>query len=129
MKKIFGIIVLIIIIFILAVKYIPFGYTTFESRKIQARKLTIPKMSYFEEECCMFSANFKSFRSKFILEKELNNIMKKYEKIRCGKNVYYYNRESDITITYYGVERDGLLNRIYIVYDKGDIYSECRKEK
>lgn len=125
MKKIFIIVTLIIFISIIFIKYIPFGYTTFKSDDIYAKELIVPKMSHFEEECCMFSANFKSFRSKIVLEKELNRIMKNYDERKCNDNIYYYDKKNNITITEYGVERTGLLNRIYIVYDIGDIYNEC----
>ena len=77
------IIIIILIAVLIGIKFIPFGYHEYQDKKMMSN-LTIPKLSVFDEECCMFSANFKSFRSVYSLKKELNNIMNNYEKISCN---------------------------------------------
>lgn len=116
MKKRLIIIGIIIFILMLGIKYIPFG-THYTTKTIG--KLEIPRLSVLKEECCMFSATFKSFRSTYILKEELNKIMDKYEKISCNNKIYYYDKENDITIYEYDVETKFPLNEFYINYDKG----------
>lgn len=82
--------------------------------------LKIPRLSIFDEECCMFSAKFKSFRSSYSLKKELDDIMKSYEKTICDSKTYYYDKKHNITISDYGVESGIFINYFYIVYDKGN---------
>lgn len=128
MKKKIIIFLGIIIIIILGIKFIPFGSMNYRTKEM-ASNLVIPRLSVFEKECCMFSANFKSFRSKYSLEKELNNIMDKYEKRTCNSKIYYYDKVNNITITDYGVKLGFLINSFYITYDKGDYGTECNNDK
>lgn len=121
-KTYLGCVLITIIIFVMGIKFVPFGSKNYKNDKM-ASTLTIPKLSIFDEECCMFSANFKSFRSKYSLEKELNRIMGNYEKKVCEDKTYYYDKENDITITEYGVKIGFIMNSFYIVYDKGNF--EC----
>ncbi|MDD2377710.1 MAG: hypothetical protein PHD10_02745 [Bacilli bacterium] len=117
-------IILLIGIFI-GLKYIPFGTTKYNMPNSNV-ELKVPKLSSFEEECCMFSATFKSFRSKSSLQRELDKIMNSYEKKICNNRTIYYNEKQDITITEYGVKRGILLNTFYVTYDKGSYENnEC----
>jgi len=125
MKKKLVMIGIIVFIFMLGVKYIPFG-TYYTTKTIG--KLEVPKLSMLKEECCMFSATFKSFRSTYILKQELNKIMNKLEKKICNNTIYYYDKENDITISEYGVKANFLLNEFYIVYDKGRISCDNKSE-
>jgi hypothetical protein len=123
--KIIFIIVGIILVVVLCFKNIPFGTTTYKMPNSNVN-LKVPKLSSFKEECCMFSATFKSLRSKLSLQMELDKIMSNYEKKICNNKTIYYNEKQDITITEYGVERGLLFNTFYITYDKGEYYSnEC----
>ena len=116
MKKYIKLIIIIILIAVLiGIKFIPFGYHEYQDKKMMSN-LTIPKLSVFDEECCMFSANFKSFRSVYSLKKELNNIMNNYEKISCNSRTYYYDRKNDITITDYGVQSGFIINSFFICH-------------
>ena len=119
-QKIILISLLIIIAFlIIGIKFIPFGTIKYKNENM-ASTLIIPKLSIFDDECCMFSANFKSFRSQYVLKKELAKIMDNYEKKTCNSKTYYYDLENDITITEYGVQGGFPMNKFYIVYDKGE---------
>src|SRR5574344_2520856 len=122
MKKysnVFIMIILIIVVIILGIKFIPFGYHNYKNEKMMS-SLTIPKLSVFDKECCMFSASFKSYRSVYSLKNELDNIMKKYDKISCNSKTYYYDKKNDITISDYGVESGIIVNTFFITYDKGN---------
>lgn len=110
---------IVITVFVIGVKLLPFGTVKYKNEKM-ASTLIVPKLSSFDFECCMFSANFKSFRSQYILKKELAKIMDNYEKKTCNSKTYYYDSENDITITEYGVQSGFPMNKFYIVYDKGE---------
>lgn len=74
----------------------------------------------------MFYVSFKSFRSIYILDKELDTIMNRYEKKTCGDRIYYYNKVNDITISEYGILVGFPLNKFYIVYEFGELSkNEC----
>lgn len=117
--KLIIMIILIVVVILIGIKFIPFGYHEYQDEKMMSN-LIIPKLSVFDEECCMFSSNFKSFRSVYSLKKELNNIMNNYEKISCDSRTYYYDRKNDITITGYGVKSGFIINSFFITYDKGN---------
>lgn len=124
MKKKIIIILIVIIILINCLKFIPFGVKE-EMMPTTSITLKVPKMSLLESECCMYSATFKSFRSRYMLQKELDNIMNKYKKVSCNNKTYYYDEEKDITISEYGVKQGFIINKFYIVYDKGNY---CKEE-
>ena len=65
----------------------------------------IPKYSYFKDECCMYSANFYSLKSKEKLDNEINNYLDQFE---------YFEDESS-----YGYIKDGLIIQSYDVVDHG----------
>lgn len=113
------IVLLIIVIFvcIVAVKYLPLGYINYKNSKMQST-LTVPSLSIFDKECCMTSTMFKSIRSVYSLENELEKIMKTKEKISCNSKTYYYDKENDLTIIDYGVEPGFVLNSFFITYAK-----------
>ncbi len=126
MKK-FKNILLIVLVIILCMKFIPFGSYNYKNESMSS-SLKIPKLSFFDKECCMYASTFKSFRSKYILKKELDKIMNNYEKVNCNSNVYYYDKENNVTISEYGIDGGILINRYYIVYDKGSLLGECKEE-
>ena len=66
-------------------------------------KIFVPKYSYFTGECCMYSANFYSLKSKANLDKEINNYLDQFE--------YFENDET------YGYKKDGLVIQSYDVKD------------
>ena len=68
----------------------------------------------------MYSADFKSVRSAYILKKEFDNIVKNYKILRCNNQIYFYDEKNDITITEYSIERGFLFNKFYIVFDEGN---------
>lgn len=122
-KKLTILILIIIFIIVLLIKFIPFGQKEY---KILNMKINVPKLSKYDNICCMYSAAFKSFRSKYILEKEFDNIMKKYKKLKCNEHTYYYDEKDDITIIKYSVERGVLFNKFYIIFDKGYYCNETK---
>ena len=73
----------ILIAIIVIIKFIPFGTIKYKNEKMQS-SLIIPKLSSFDYECCMFSANFKSFRSQYILKKELDKAIKNMKPLNIG---------------------------------------------
>ena len=121
MKKRYIIIFIVLFLLLVALfvlKSIPYGTMTYEMPNSNV-KLEVPKFSSFEKECCMFSATFKSFRSKLSLQKELDTIINNYEKKTCNNKTIYYDKNHNITITEYGVKYGIIMNTFYITYDKG----------
>lgn len=113
-------IVISIICLILAIiLMIPYGITNYQS-EASGKILDIPKLSKLSEECCMYSATFKSPRSYSSLKSELEKIMDSYEKLNCEGKEYYYNKEEDFTITEYGLQRGFVFNSFYITYGAGN---------
>lgn len=97
----------------------PFGVTNYKS-EASGKILDVPKFSKLSEECCMYSATFKSVRSYSSLKLELENIMSQYEKLDCDGKNYFYNKEEDFTVTEYGVKRGVIFNEFYITYGNGN---------
>lgn len=115
-------ILIIVIMILIILNVLTFGQ--FGTKKILTPNgnvlLTVPLLSFFTEECCMFSANFKSFRGVKSLNNEIKSILNKYKKIECDGKEYYYNDKDNFTITEYRIKNKLLLNEFWIVYDKGN---------
>lgn len=119
-KKIGFLLALLVVIVLLAIRYLPLGsYCT----KSTTYSIEIPRLSILKDECCMFTASFKSFRSTNSLKNEINKMLGKYEKITCGDKTYYYDKKNDITIYDYGVDASFPLNQYYISYEKGKTFT------
>lgn len=123
MKKKIGFIIAFILVITLIVgfmiiKFYPLGKTTYLTPN-SSITLDIPVFSIFQEECCMYSVTFKSFRSTSSLKRELNSIMRDYTQMICNNQTFYYNEKEDITITDYGVNSGTFMNSFYITYEKG----------
>lgn len=96
---------------------IPFGrtiYITKENNKV----LEIPNFVKFKEEKPNV-VKFTSIKSKVALQKDINKILDKYQKIACDNTTYYYNEEKDYTISKYIIKKKWL-NEIYIYYAEGN---------
>lgn len=119
-KKKFIIISTIIILLLISVsciKLINFGVKQYKPENFKF-SFNIPKLSF----CIKHTKNhleFKSFRSKISLEKEINSIINEYEKYICNNSTVYYDKNNYLTIKKYYVENSGLLNSVYIEYAVG----------
>ena len=118
MKKVIIFICSIVILFGI-VLYLPLGVNEHTS-EISNIKINVPKFSSFKEECCMYSATFSSIRSTYSLKKDIQKELKKYEKISCSGQEYYYNEEKDYTVTEYNVENKLFINNFSITYSNGN---------
>lgn len=113
----------LLVLGIVAIGYIVLTYSPLGSQQYTSKNsnitFNVPKLSIFEEECCMYSANFKNIRSTYSLKQEIEKELEKYEKITCRGATYYYDKRQDFTITEYHIEGGLLFNTFSIVYDKG----------
>jgi hypothetical protein len=80
----------------------------------------IPNFSIFKEECCMFSASFRTVRTTKSIRKEIEKELKNYEKISCNNDTYYYNQKQDLTITEYYIKKGFIFNEFSIVFVNGN---------
>ena len=80
----------------------------------QDQKIFIPLFSYFEKECCMTAATFYSIVPKFILKKQIDDYLSKFE-YRETMGTYGYYKD-DLFIQSYEVEEHYLYRKIIIVY-------------
>lgn len=130
MKKRTIFIILIIIFLILGIllKFIPFKVTEY---KIDSLSLKIPAMSFYNKKIKhknnfisdkgnIYTIQFKNFRSKYTIEKELKKILDKYEIKECNNNKIYYNKNDDFTIINYKINKGFLFNTFYIEVLKGN---------
>jgi hypothetical protein len=98
---------------------IPYGTRIYKS-EASGKFLDIPRFSKLSEECCNYSATFKSLRSANSIRAELKKIVSKYEVLDCDGTSYYYNKDEDYTIIDYGVKRGLFFNTFYITYGSGN---------
>lgn len=113
-------IILSILFLLLAILLLfPYGKKEYSS-EASGKILEVPKFSNLTEECCSYRATFSSIRSYAILKKELEKIIRNYQKLNCDGKTYYYNEEEDFTITEYGINRGFIFNKFYIAYGNGN---------
>ena len=78
-------------------------------------QIEIPKYAYCYDITGNMVYNLKSLRSKKELDKEIEQILQKYEKITDENgNIYYYDKSQDLTLFEYSVEGDGFFRDILI---------------
>ena len=117
-KKIIAVLVALILILV-AIKYLPLG-TKNMMMGASLVNIEVPKMSNLDSECCTFEATFKTLRSTYIIEKELDEMVEKYQKNECNGKTYYYDINNDVTITEYTLEDGLIFNKFTIKYEKGN---------
>ena len=111
-------IAIIIIAFLLILFLeIPFGRTIYVTKET-SRVLEIPNFVGFKEEKTN-EVKFTSIRSKWSLQKDIDKILNKYQKIDCDNTTYYYNAEKDFTVSKYVIKKKWK-NEITIYYAPGN---------
>lgn len=116
-KRLIRVSILCLVIAILLM--LPYGITTYYS-SASNKTLDVPRFVKLKEECCAYNAIFSTFRSTASLKKNLEEIISKYEQIKCEDKTYYYNPKENYTITNYGVRRGLFINEVYIDYGQGN---------
>lgn len=106
-RIILGIIPFVILFIIVLFKLIPFGYSivnvSYTHNVDKTISLAKPMFSFnykYNED----SYSYKNLRYKYILKSELKNYINTLEHISCNDTVYYYDKESNITIVNYDVK-------------------------
>ncbi len=118
-KYIICIIFVVLIVLLVTLKFMPMG-TKKAVMGASLVTLDVPKLSNLESECCMYEANFKTIRSSSIIKKELEKIMNSKSKLSCNGKTYYYDKDSDVTITEYSIDGGLLFTKFKITYVKGN---------
>lgn len=124
MKKSFKLSILIIIILIISTLsimiFFPFGNSIYSNSKL-GLKLSIPKLSFNIEIEQNEKINFKTFRSKSIIEVELRSMLNKFESYDCNNTTYYYDKNSNITITDYSISNSAFIKNVTLNYQIGKL--------
>ena len=90
----------------------------------QTVDIPIPFLSFgFEEKELVYT--YKNIRSKRVLEKEIQEILKTYKTITCNNKTYYYAEKYDFTILDYDINNRFFYKDIVISIDFGNT---CQKD-
>ena len=117
MKKIFIIIIGIIVIFMFILNFMLITNKTFYKttyKGVNGEEFYIPRFSYFDSECCMTAATFYSLKSKKLLQQEIENYLQDFIYF-TNDNTYGY-LYNDLFIQSYEVIDLGLYRKIIITY-------------
>ena len=112
------VILVVLIIGFIGIKFISFG-TENAMMGASLIEMEVPKLSTLSEECCTYEATFSTLRGKSSIQKELDNMVEKYQKINCNGKTAYYDLTNNVTIFEYSVESSGLFTKYTIKYNKG----------
>lgn len=121
MKKNIIIVLVILVVLILGfigIKVMSFG-TENAMMGASLIEIEVPKLSSLSEECCTYEATFSTLRGKKSIQKELDNMVDKYQEINCNGKKAYYDLTNDVTIFEYNIESSGLFTKYTIKYNKG----------
>ena len=106
---------IILFIFIILFKLLPFGYNVEHIRYLyydnKLINLGIPKFSFMMKNNENIYS-YKSFRGKSVLKSEIKNYVNTLEHISCNNTVYYYDPISKTTIIDYSIVGNLLYNTI-----------------
>lgn len=126
MKKIWVVILSIIIVFVTSMLFVLIGNKTFfkdgySIENIEKREVSIPlpRFSYFVKSNGETEARFYNLGNP---TKLTNDISKYVESLQsCYDESYFYDPSIDVTITKYHVEKKGLFHQIDLDYQMGNI--------
>ncbi len=112
--------VLALIAFV-GVKFLPLGASTVFQSADTGKSFTVPNLVVPAEECCAYAVTFKSIRSVWSLEQEVEKILEDdYEEAVCSRgNKVYYNAKEDVTVSGYTVRLGFPMNEVIISYELG----------
>ncbi len=93
----------LIIVFMFLFKMVSFGYVTEHFRySNKLINLGVPKFSFLMQNK-ENNYSFKSFRGKEVLKNEVKDFLNTLDFMTCNDTVYYYDKNSDVTIIDYNV--------------------------
>lgn len=125
--KLFIIIAVSLIIIIFIFRSFPFGYNQYKISS-DLSKITLPKFSYDIKNEQKGIITFKSHRSKFIIQDEINDMFESYDKYICNNKVLYYDKDHNITFMDYEISYRFFTNNIKLIYHSGKFSdNECAK--
>lgn len=116
--KILILLLFLVCLFFLILKFYPFGSKVYISDSVE---INIPIFSKVVEKKENYIV-LKTFRSKYIIQNELEKIFEEYEKYNCNlSDTIYYNEKNNYSILSYNFEREGFYNKIIINYKVGKV--------
>lgn len=111
--------VLLLVAFV-GVKFLPWGNSEFVSHATDAT-LVVPNLVTEDGECCEYAASFKSIRSVWSLEQEIERILRdNYTELKClNEDVLYYDADQDLTVRSYNAKLGFPFNEVVVSYEFG----------
>jgi len=125
MKKKLIIVIAVIVVLIIGfigIKFVSFG-TENAMMGASLVEIEVPKLSSISEECCVYEVTLKTLRGKASIQKELDNMVLKYQQKDCNGSKAYYDLTNNVTIFEYGIKSSGIFTTYYIKYNKGNVCS------
>ena len=119
MKKIFYSICIFIFIFIL----IYFKFFSFHTQihKVNDFELKLPfysKIYHTSKSNDEYVLTFKTFLSKDVILNKINDILNEYEEYICQNQMFYYDKDNDITIKDVDIGNNEIINKYSITISK-----------
>lgn len=123
-KKLYIILtILIIIMCIILLKVLPFGYivqhpsyTHYDNKTIN---LGVPKFSFMMQNKDE-NYSYKNLRGKTILQNEISEYLKTLKPVTCNDTVYYYDKSTNTTIIDYSVKSNLIYSTISYAVKNGN---------
>lgn len=118
--KIARAVIAVALVAFVAVKFLPFGYKDYNS-ELTDKTLVVPNLMMSAGECCEYAASFKTLRSVWALEREIERILRdNYQEVTCAnEHKVYYDEENDLTIRAYSAKWKFPLNEVVVSYGVG----------
>lgn len=122
MKKIFYSICIFIFIFIFILIYFKFFSFHTQIHKVVDFELKLPfysKIYHTSKSNDEYVLTFKTFLSKDVILNKINDILNEYEEYICQNQVFYYDKDNDITIKDVDIGNNEIINKYSVTISKG----------
>ena len=121
MKKLFyclGVVVFILLI-VICFKFFSFGTQIYNGDNFELKVPFYSKIFDTTKSNDEYVLTFRTFLSKSAILNKTNNILNEYEKYTCQNNVFYYDKENDITIKEIEIVNKPFINEYSITISNG----------
>ena len=120
-RRLVKVLLVLALVALVGLKFLPLGASTVFQSVDTGKNFTVPNLVVPAGECCAYAATFKSIRSVWSLEREVEKILEDdYEEMVCSRgDRVYYDVEQNVTVTGYTVRLGFPFNEVIISYELG----------